>query len=198
LHKGFLETFNYYFSGHLNFVNIVKHISTVVNPEFTKATSVLLTGSSAAGKFVNADWLASVLPPSTHYRAAPIGGWFFPGDTADHPGDESWTPPSAYPYFAAGKVSPPENKSVSDLWSSYINPACAAAQKPGEEFHCGTVHVLYPHIKTPMYIMENMYDTNQINTQLQCPKSDCGRPGTEEVYSSTLDLTKSYTNHTIS
>ena len=77
------ETWNYYFSGHLNFVNIVKHITTTVNPTFAKATSVLLTGGSAggAGTFVNADWLGSVLPPSTHYRAAPIGGWFFPGDS---------------------------------------------------------------------------------------------------------------------
>ena len=99
---------------------------------------------------------------------------------ADHPGDASWTPPSAYPYFAAGKASPPLNNSVQTLWSAYVNPACAAAQKPGEEFHCGTVHVLYPHIKTPMYIMENMYDTNQIGAQLKCPKSSCGRPGTEE------------------
>ena len=90
------------------------------------------------------------------------------------------TPPSAYPYFAAGKASPPMNNSVANLWSVYVNPACAAAQKPGEAYRCATVHVLYPHIKTRLYIMENMYDTNQIEAQLKCPRTECGRPGTAE------------------
>lgn len=67
---------------------------------FAKATSVLLSGGSAGGigTFANADWLGSVLPPSVYYRAAPIGGWFFPGDSSDHPGDESWydAPPPVF------------------------------------------------------------------------------------------------------
>lgn len=165
-------TWGLYFSGHLNLVAIVDHLA---GKGLSSATNVLLAGGSAGGigTFVNLDWLAGRLPQAA-VKGAPNAGWFFPGALpADFP--DSYAPPPSYECFVAGRPSPvtcETNGSTALLWQTYFNPACSAAQAAGEEFHCGTVHVLYPFIKQPLYVIENQYDTNQIYTQMGCPRGD--------------------------
>jgi hypothetical protein len=43
-----------------------------------------------------------------------------------------------------------------------IAPACIEAQKPGEWWRCMTMDTYYKFIKSPLFIIENQYDANQV------------------------------------
>ena len=150
------ETWGLWFDGHLNFKRILDDLKTKYG--LSDAKQILLGGSSAGGfgVFFNADVLASELPNAT-VKAAPQAGWFVPGD------------PNAVPAirgaplnYTAKEVTHtnqlPQNPSYA-LWQPYAHPACA--KDIGAEY-CGTVHNLYKYIETPLLVVENQYDTNQI------------------------------------
>ena len=50
-----------------------------------------------------------------------------------------------------------------------MHPVCAAAQPAGAEFRCGSAGVLYPYLKSPMFILENQFDSYQLFTSMQLP-----------------------------
>ena len=167
------NTFGFYFSGHLNLIEIVKDITEKQSPSWNSMTKMLLTGGSAGGigTIYNADWLKTMLPTNALLKAAPLGGWFFPGNYADQVQDNrDWSPPSLYPDFIQHKVTDHTLQSVfvNELWKPIISKDCAI-QNVNQEYICGTVHVAYHFVKTPLYIMENMYDTNQITAQGKLP-----------------------------
>ena len=170
-------TWGLYFTGHLNFQAIVNHVKTSTAPAaFAKAERVLLTGGSAGGigTVYNADWLASFVSPSVVVKAAPKGGWFFGGDYPDQvAAGDAWAPPSLYSDFSAGRTTNHATQStlISGLWKPLAPAGCVAAQAQGEEYKCSTVHVAYHYVKTPMFVMENMYDTNQISAQGLMPRA---------------------------
>eukprot|EP00730_Choanoeca_flexa_P006652 TRINITY_DN12195_c0_g1_i1.p2 TRINITY_DN12195_c0_g1~~TRINITY_DN12195_c0_g1_i1.p2 ORF type:complete len:177 (+),score=56.54 TRINITY_DN12195_c0_g1_i1:1008-1538(+) len=62
-----------------------------------------------------------------------------------------------------------DTNAVAKLTQPYVNPGCAASFPPEEQYHCGTMSVLYSHIRTPLFVLENQFDSNQIKTQMQCP-----------------------------
>lgn len=82
-----------------------------------------------------------------------------------------WQPPSIYPDYTAGRATDRSNSTVQDIWLPILPTKCAEAQRPGEESHCGTVHVLYPYIVSPLYVMENMYDSFQVTSSGEMPES---------------------------
>jgi hypothetical protein len=51
------------------------------------------------------------------------------------------------------------------LWDSFLHPACVAALGPQQAFECFSLDVLYPFIKTPLFVTEDNFDTNQIFVQ---------------------------------
>ena len=53
------------------------------------------------------------------------------------------------------------------LYEVFLHPNCA--DNEFFPFHCGSVAVMYPHIKSPLFVLQNMYDNNQINSQLLMP-----------------------------
>ena len=53
------------------------------------------------------------------------------------------------------------------LYEVFLHPNCA--DNEFFPFHCGSVTVMYPHIKSPLFVLQNMYDNNQINSQLLMP-----------------------------
>jgi hypothetical protein len=177
-------SWNLIFDGHANFAAIIDELEA--KHGLGAAKSVLLTGGSAGGigTFVNADFLADRLPQAT-VKAAPDAGWFFPAALpADLPDVYA---PSDWAHFAAGTHGNPnsENNSLpafvfGELWSSrgLFPAACVADQKPGEWWACSSVHTLYKYIKTPLFVIESQYDTNQIFAQEQAPKS----PGSAAEY----------------
>lgn len=165
----------WYFQGHLNFAAIVDALGA---KGLSSATQVLLSGGSAGGvgAFHNLDWLAARLGPKVVVKGAPVAGWFFPGALpADFPRN-TYQPPPSYACFNAGRPAPPECDAnltnATEPFPTYKHPDCVAAQAPWDEEKCATVHVLYPFIKQPLYVIENQYDTNQIYVQKECAKGD--------------------------
>jgi hypothetical protein len=70
-----------YFAGHLTVNAVLDHLKNTSS--FSKATFVLLSGSSAGGigTFHNADFVSSrmeVIAPAAQVRASPQGGFYFP------------------------------------------------------------------------------------------------------------------------
>ena len=109
-------------------------------------------------------------------RGAPIAGWFFPGDAADEPG-KPWLSVSAWPQWSQGETgggSAGEGGNITLLWnnSDIVQvKACAAAEGAAGRpaWLCGSVHNMYRFIQTPLFVMENQYDTNQLHAQLLLP-----------------------------
>ena len=180
------KTWGFIFDGHTSFVAIIEEL--IRTRGLGDAKRVLLTGSSAGGigTLANLDWLAARLP-GADVKGAPTAGWFLP---AALPGDlPAVYPPSDFAHFAAGTHGNAETEagaSVGDFLDlingrGVLNADCVAAQKPGDEWSCSSAHTLYPYIKTPVYIIENMYDTAQIYTSTgeasQAPRQRPGRHG---------------------
>ena len=156
------------------------------------AKNVLLTGGSAGGvgTFVNSDYLTDLLPQAT-VKASPNAGWFFPAALPDDLPDIY--APSDSAHFANGTHGNPSSVNNSlpafvsgELWKNrgVFPAACVADQKPGEWWACNTVHKLYKYIKTPLFVLESQYDTNQIFAQEQAPHnpSDAQEYATLERY----------------
>jgi len=156
------ETFGLYFSGHLHLVNIFGELKKEYPTVFGSASRVLFAGSSAGGigTIHNIDWVRDFFPSSTVVKGAPLGGWFVPGDAPDQP--NAAFPPSQWPDWSMGKVTPwGVAGGEYDVWSPYHNPGCAQAFPPNGS-SCISASAAYQYIKTPMYIMENNYDANQL------------------------------------
>ena len=159
------ETWGLWFDGHLNFKRIIDDLKSKYG--FSDVKQVLLGGGSAGGygTFFNADYLSSEVPNAT-VKAAPQAGWFVPGD------------PNAVPAIAGSPlnytakevthtIQLPQNPTHA-LWQQYAHPSCA--KDIGAQY-CGTVHNLYKYIETPLLVVENQYDTNQIfDTIGFCPR----------------------------
>ncbi|XP_065829478.1 uncharacterized protein [Oscarella lobularis] len=146
-----------YFSGHLTIKAVLSDLMNTSNLE--QAKQVLLTGESAGGigAFEHADYLASLLTKAT-VKSAPIGGWF--------------TPIGAMNYNEWLKKEPalPRSNSIYLLYDSFTQQACTKAN-PGKAYMCGPANIpfLYPYIKTPLYVIENQYDSWQLFTEQGCP-----------------------------
>ena len=186
-------TWNFWFDGHANFAAVLDELEA--KHGLGAAKHVLLTGGSAGGvgTFVNADYLAERLPQAT-VKGAPNAGWFFP---AALPSDlPDIYPPSDWAHFAAGTHGNPnsENNSrpafIPTLYNSrgLIPAACIADQKPEEWWACSSIDKLYKYIKTPLFVLENQYDTNQIFAQELAPS----KPSGAQEYATLLDYVAMY------
>ena len=49
-----------------------------------------------------------------------------------------------------------------------MQPGCIEGQTAAglDPLSCGSVHVFYKYIKTPLFVLENQYDTNQLYAQV--------------------------------
>lgn len=171
------SSWGFYFDGHANLARAVDALEQN-HGLGAPGVKVLLSGGSAGGigTFRNIDWLASRLPNAV-VKGAPNAGWFFPGSL---PGDEpsDALPPSDWAHFEAGTHgSPLDNATAKALlyggvWNARgLVPAdCQAAQGGGDNWtSCASVHTQYKYITTPLFVLENQYDTNQINGQMGAP-----------------------------
>ena len=165
-----------YFDGHANFARIVETL--IAKYKLNSSPHVLLTGDSAGGvgTFKNIDYLQRQLPKST-VKGAPNAGWFFP---AALPEDlPHVVPPSDWSHFyngSHGNQETADGGKINDfvhgeLWQDrgLYPPACVAAQKPDQWWACSSVDELYKYIKSPLYVIESQYDTNQIQSQEGAP-----------------------------
>lgn len=110
------------------------------------ATDLVLSGDSAGGlaSYWHADFIAAALPRA-RVVAAPDSGFFFT-DSAYAP----WAAELAW-IAAAGNLSG---------GSGGLNARCVAAQRAAgaDPLLCARVQVAAPHISTPLFVMNSMYD----------------------------------------
>ena len=68
----------------------------------------------------------------------------------------------------------PHNDSVQLLWQGQLLDKCVqhynATLGPAFAYFCGSVSNFYPFIVSPVFTIENMYDSNQIFAQMGTPK----------------------------
>eukprot|EP01083_Nonionella_stella_P204901 746629_1 len=169
------QTWGLYFSGHLNFVHIIGHLFN--NMSLLSAKYVLLTGNSAGGNgvFGNYNWFyqhlkANAVSADIVIKAAPMSGWFFPGnDTIDQPNDPEM-PPNDYPHWVQNENGGSgHDPALNQLWDTYLIPECVSALGPKKSWHCSSVHNMYPFLTGPIFVMENKYDKNQIVDEMLMP-----------------------------
>ena len=173
------ESWGFYFDGHLN----VQHILDVLISKYhlhQKAKHILIAGQSAGGigTLMNCDFIADYVQSKGHsisVKCAPNSGWFFPGNTSDQR-SAPMLPPNDYPHYIEGNNSVPggwgHDGTVPALWESYLHPDCVEKVKyeePLAPWHCFNVHTLYPFIKTPVFIMQNQFDSDEITVEMEMP-----------------------------
>ena len=123
---------------------------------------------------MNADYIHAKLQafnPTIRYKAAPVAGWFYAGNCTDEKSAEwNWAPPNDYPHWIENEIGGTGHDNSSDvLYQSYLNTNCE--QNENISWHCGTAHVSYKYIETPLLILENIYDSQQIETEMQLPSN---------------------------
>lgn len=175
-----VDQWGLYFSGHLNFKNILHHI---LSHELASQdmTQILLTGNSAgaAGVLHNCDFLQDFLNEffgvaQVQVSCVPVGGFFFPGFTADHA--DTAQAPSTYADFSA---TPPMvthwdemTPHINALWQKYLPSTCTNhASFQDEPWKCGTATAIYQAIQRPTFVVQNQFDKNWLGFNLGMPVS---------------------------
>eukprot|EP01083_Nonionella_stella_P204903 746631_1 len=136
------ETWGLYFSGHLNFVLITQYLGEKMG--LLSAKYILLTGNSAGGYgvFGNYNWFYQEVKQKAVYpdiiiKAAPMSGWFFPGnDTIDQP-DDPLMPPNDFPHWVQNENGGEgHDDSGNELWDTYLVPECVDALGANKSWTC--------------------------------------------------------------
>merc|ERR1712048_1182618 len=140
---------------------------------------ILIGGQSAGGigTFMNLDFIADYLNVTENgiiIKGVPNSGWFFSANTSDQQ-SEPMMPPNDYQHHIVmnDEVNGGwgHNASVPTLWNSLIHPDCVEdlQKKNAETWHCFNVHTLYKYIKTPLFIMNNQYDSDELTSEMAMP-----------------------------
>jgi len=167
------DQWGWYFDGHLNIQLIGELLSKNV-VGVSKVDKVLLTGSSAGGigTLNNCDWLHSFFQAySSHpvdVKCVPLGGWFMSGFAEDQTDPD--VGPSLWADWSQGRATSVEYTKASaeaiiHLHQRYLPVECTDARPTDEAWKCINMHVLYPYVTTPMYVVENQFESYHINTE---------------------------------
>ncbi|XP_050393204.1 palmitoleoyl-protein carboxylesterase NOTUM [Patella vulgata] len=141
------------FMGSLILEEVIKEL---LKKGLRNAKKMLLVGSSAGGTgvLINLDRVAEQVKQSAsrvEVRGVVDAGWFMDNEPFKprHCRDAYTCPPTV-------GIS----KGV-DVWDPRLPPACVN-KYPTEIWRCYFGHRIYPSIKTPVYIIQNLYDAAQI------------------------------------
>ncbi|XP_041350935.1 palmitoleoyl-protein carboxylesterase NOTUM-like [Gigantopelta aegis] len=141
------------FMGSLILEEVIKEL---MRKGLRNAQKLLLLGSSAGGigVLINLDRVAEVVhmrAPGVEVRGVVDAGWFLD--------NEPYKPQTCTNAFSCSPTLG-INKGI-DYWSPRLPPDCVA-QYPTEIWRCYFGHRIYPHLKTPLFILQNLYDAAQI------------------------------------
>ena len=165
------DRFGLWFSGHNNIKAAVEHINKTEN--LRMATHVLLLGLSAGGIGVhnNADYFKDHWLPSTvKFRAASVGGFYFPG------------PVIMFPEYVLNISIPVNNlatRYLTSWFASALDESCLKGTPERNHHKCWDSHYLYNFIDTPLFVIENRFDESQIHDVLLCPSKEIDNNSTE-------------------
>ena len=149
-----------WFSGHKNLEAAIDHLNKTQH--LGLATHAFLLGSSAGGIGVlnNADFFREKwLNQSTIFKAAPIGGFYFPGDVYVYP---EWQQDIHVPINSALA------KYGTSWYGSALDESCISETDLDQQHMCLDAHYLYNYVDTSLFVAENRFDNHQLQLLL-CP-----------------------------
>eukprot|EP00118_Oscarella_pearsei_P028790 m.2931 g.2931 ORF g.2931 m.2931 type:complete len:383 (+) comp8982_c0_seq2:464-1612(+) len=157
--RGGPNDWNLYFAGHLTVKTV---LSDLLNwTSLHQAKDVLVSGRSAGGiaAFEQADYFAEILHWAS-VKSAPIGGLFSPEGI------------TSYDRWQKEEGPEPRVSFGHDLYQSFTQEACTKAN-PGKAYMCGPANIafVYSYVKTPLFVIENQYDSYQLYKGLGCPEN---------------------------
>ena len=183
---------------HTMYLNHNANNSNVIIPNsLLNAKYILVTGESAGGmgtvmnldfindyikqnikKFSKLDGNNNDINTSIVIKGAAIAGWFFAGNTSDQQEyhNETLMPPNDYPHYILlndtimGGFG--HNDSAVKLWNAYLAPNCVNSTNVEPNWHCYSVHNYFPFIQTPIFILENKFDTAQLSYDFKMPNNN--------------------------
>ena len=158
--------FPYYFAGYN--ITLAAINDLIATQGLAGATDVVVSGVSSGGigTIVQVDNFAAALP-GARVVGYPQAGWFTVGAT--YPewlvyGGASPTSTLARPYYDTALFS--VLQSVFNIFNYFPPPACLAyfisIGQPGNITQCTSMPSLYQFVKSPMFILENRFDTFQL------------------------------------
>ena len=169
--KSGFDQFGLWFSGHNNIKAVIDHLNQTET--LKSATHVFLLGLSAGGIGVhnNADYFRERwISPSTIFRAASVGGFYFPG------------PVVLFPEYILNISIPVNNfasKYLTSWYGSALDENCLENTAERHQHRCWDSHYLYNFIDTRLFVMENRFDKSQIHDVLLCPYDHVHNNSTE-------------------
>ena len=198
----------FYFAGHNITLATIQHLKNTQG--FATATNIVVSGTSAGGVGTvnNVDYFAAAVPAALTV-GYPQAGWFTVGQTypqwleAPCKGSATCTVPR--PYYDSLFFGP-----IVTVFRPVYNPACyqhyvVALKQPINVTLCISVPILYNYIKSPIFVLENKFDSYQLNNFNQLPSPTTANHntvlnyfsyfGTQMIRSITADVA-SKGNHT--
>ena len=136
----------FHFAGHNLIVGSLQHLR---NSSGVEPTTVLVTGSSAGGigALLHADFFSRWWSRAS-VKVSPACGFFYAGV-------------SSVTDWEGNRTTPAANLGFIDAWKPYIDEGCAAATG-GDVAACTDAHFALPHLRTPLFLRENLYDTAKL------------------------------------
>jgi len=158
-------------SGHLILDTVLEHISNTT--EFsTKSREVVFSGSSAGGVGViqHADWFRQKLDTlhiASRMVVLPLAGLFFPKGY-----------PILFPEFAVGRPQVLDGfmaRYCHMVERGFLHEGCLEALNGTHQANgtCFDVSKVLPHVKTPLFLIQNQFDRLQIHDLGLCPPKAC-------------------------
>lgn len=169
-----LNEWGVYFSGHNILIAVINLL--LENYQLSYAENILLSGVSTGGvgaiehsDFIS-DWLRFA-----KVKVSPVGGWFYPQLLLNYTEWKKQSPSS----------QPSSNLNL--LYDSYVHTMCAKNNYL-QPWVCGPSNVgyLYQYIKTPLFVAENMFDSDQLFNYLGCPEKFDSSEGYIDYYGQSM------------
>ena len=166
------DQFGLWFSGHNNIKAAIEHINKT--EKLDMATHVLLLGLSAGGIGVhnNADYFREHwLPSTTKFKAASVGGFYFPGPVVMFP---------EYILNISIPVNSFASKYLTTWYGSALDESCLRGTPERYHHRCWDSYYLYNFIDTQLFVIENRFDESQIHDVLLCPCHEIKSDSTQD------------------
>jgi len=156
----------FYFDGHLNVEKILEHLK--LTKTIADMDSMLVQGHSAGGigVFRNCDfigeWVRNSIGNHIEVKCNPMAGWYVAGFTDDQ--EDRSLGPKQYETWVEGLDAPMPDSDPKASQDPYYPERCVASLPKGmHKWSCATATMIYPSMRQPVFVMQDMFDGNQLH-----------------------------------